>query len=342
MQRFMLRTNEYLRTNEFLVSPDNRYFLIMQGDGNFVEYVGTGPADNRGYVWDSASGADGGEFFAVMQGDGNLVIYKGTGPHDNRGYVWDSNTPREPDDYFAILQGDGNFVVYKGKGPEDNRGYVWDSGVIPSQTGATGFIPSIHGWPFGNSFPYQPSLIGLDIPISFTFGFCGGMSAAALDRYLNGVHIPRDIAKPKQGEPLYDELLDRQRKSLMKSGGFRWAEIYDWQRRPDQGHWWQPHSVGYLTKKEWPKLGDKINTGLPTILCLIRVEGYTANPTNNHQVLAYKYDYNDLSKDLTIWVYEPNWPNHNDVRLTMNFGLPKSNINARQSTGERLRGFFVM
>jgi hypothetical protein len=76
---------------------------------------------------------------------------------------------------------------------------------------------------------------------------------------------------------------------------------------------------------------------------LVRAEGFEpAKLQENHQVVAYQHQYDEDTTDLTIWVYDPNYPNNDNVRLTMNFGLPKSNINAQQNTGERLRGFFVM
>ena len=31
-----------------------------------------------------------GSYFPIMQSDGNLVVYRGTGPQNNRGFVWGS------------------------------------------------------------------------------------------------------------------------------------------------------------------------------------------------------------------------------------------------------------
>ena len=122
-----LKTNEFLATNEYLVSPNGVFFVIMQGDGNLVVYRGAGPNDHHGALWASDKVAPAGDFYAIMQADGNLVVYKGTGPNDNRGALWASGTVLPTGDFFANMQDDGNFVVYKGTGPADSHGPVWAS-----------------------------------------------------------------------------------------------------------------------------------------------------------------------------------------------------------------------
>jgi hypothetical protein len=117
-------------------------------------------------------------------------------------------------------------------------------------------------------------------------------------------------------------------------------DIYDWQSAPDEEHPNRKHSVGSRTKKEWWKLKENLDNGSPAILLLIRVEGYFKNPTVNHQVVAVGYDYNPTTKDLEIQVYDPN--RHCQTHtLSMNLGLPNNRLDASDSTGKRLRGFFV-
>jgi hypothetical protein len=51
-------------------------FLVVQGDGNVCTYRGTGPADNRGIIWQSqTTGLTPGPYHLVMQVDGNLCLY---------------------------------------------------------------------------------------------------------------------------------------------------------------------------------------------------------------------------------------------------------------------------
>ena len=98
---------------DFLVSPNGTYTAIMQADGNFVVYQGTG-----GHViWASGvvPGVGNGPYNAVMQGDGNFVVYQGTG---GGSAIWASGVipgvGQGP--YSAVMQDDGNFVIYQGTG----------------------------------------------------------------------------------------------------------------------------------------------------------------------------------------------------------------------------------
>jgi cell wall-associated NlpC family hydrolase len=84
------------------------YRVVMQSDGNLVEYDG-----NNSAVWSSHTQGSGA--FAAMQGDGNFVIYSGA-----RAVLWVSATAPTSSDVFQ-LQSDGNIVIYSA-----GRA-VWDS-----------------------------------------------------------------------------------------------------------------------------------------------------------------------------------------------------------------------
>ena len=112
-----LDIDQYLTDGQYLVSACDRnssgghYFAIMQSDGNFCTYKGTGPSNNQGYVWCIRNTAlPQGNYFAIMQSDGNFVVYKGTGPSDNQGVVWATGTYGSGATQ-AVLQDDGNFVL---------------------------------------------------------------------------------------------------------------------------------------------------------------------------------------------------------------------------------------
>jgi hypothetical protein len=112
-----LGTGQYLSTNQYLVSASDlvssggHYFTIMQSDGNFCTYKGTGPSDNQGYVWCIRNTAlPTGQYFAIMQGDGNFCVYHGTGPGNNLGFVWCAGTNGSGATQ-AILEADGNFIL---------------------------------------------------------------------------------------------------------------------------------------------------------------------------------------------------------------------------------------
>jgi hypothetical protein len=124
--KWFMTTNQYMREGDVLSAENKSHFVIMQGDGNFCEYRGSGPGDNKGNVWCMPGRSSGnGSYFAAVQGDGNFCVYRGTGPADNKGVIACSNSATFPGSYFLAMQGDGNIVVYRGTGPADNKGLVW-------------------------------------------------------------------------------------------------------------------------------------------------------------------------------------------------------------------------
>ena len=104
--------------------------------------------------------SSGGNYFALMQDDGNFVVYKGTGPTDNHGVVWATGTGGHPNTaWFAIMQGDGNFCVYHGTGPSNNLGALWCSGTNGS--GATqARLDDDGNFIIGGPTKYTPSPVG--------------------------------------------------------------------------------------------------------------------------------------------------------------------------------------
>jgi hypothetical protein len=99
-----LTPGQALQVNESLVSPNGRFSLVLQQDGNLVLYE-----QEAGPVW--ASATDGREVStATMQEDGNLVLYVPTGEP-----VWASDTNGNSG-ASLVLQDDGNLVIYGADG----------------------------------------------------------------------------------------------------------------------------------------------------------------------------------------------------------------------------------
>ncbi len=98
----ILWSGHALYPGQFIQTADHAYALVMQSDGNLVEYASNGHA-----VW--ASGTSGRNDVVVMQSDGNLVIY-GT----NGRPLWATSTSGRGS-VFA-LQTDGNMVIYGSNG----------------------------------------------------------------------------------------------------------------------------------------------------------------------------------------------------------------------------------
>jgi hypothetical protein len=97
--RNVLYPGERLNPGEQLTSPNGRYVLVMQGDGNLVEYDAGTP------VWASnTAGHPGSDFEA--QSDGNFVVYApGHVP------IWASNTSGRTGNVLTV-QDDRNVVIY--------------------------------------------------------------------------------------------------------------------------------------------------------------------------------------------------------------------------------------
>jgi thioredoxin 1 len=106
-----LATGAYLATNDYLVSANGLYFVVMQGDGNLVIYHGSDPAHQGAFVWNSGVAPGRGQYFVIMQGDGNLVVYHGSDPAHQEGFVWNSGKAPGAGGYVATMQNDGNLAV---------------------------------------------------------------------------------------------------------------------------------------------------------------------------------------------------------------------------------------
>ena len=66
-----LNNGESLKTNEFLVSSNGEFKLLLQGDGNLVAIKTNGGLP----YWSSGTGGTNANKL-VMQGDNNLVLYR--------------------------------------------------------------------------------------------------------------------------------------------------------------------------------------------------------------------------------------------------------------------------
>ncbi len=93
-----LKTGNLFRGQE-LISPNKKYKLKMQNDGNLVLYSGSMA------IWNSYTWAKPVKFVA-MQVDGNLVLYD-----ENKRPYWDTATWRKGISRM-VVQDDGNLVIY--------------------------------------------------------------------------------------------------------------------------------------------------------------------------------------------------------------------------------------
>ncbi len=217
--------------------------------------------------------------------------------------------------------------------------HVPDADIPPSREAKTGFDPATHGFLFPNSFSISPSLLGLDLG-EWNMGLCGGMSLAAVQAFNEGRGLSRRTTVPPQGSALFNNLLQLQIETIPSQ---IIAKVYDWQSSPDLSQRWTRHSIGYRTKREWSKIEASLNAGKPVVLLLIRVQGYFADISKNHQVVAIGYKVFDQTNVRTIQIYDPNHP-RGIGDLVVTWGLPRSRLNAHQlpvRPGQGLRGYFL-
>ena len=141
-----------LYAGDAIVSPNGAYRLVMQTDGNLVEY---GP---RGAIW--ATYTSGATRF-VNQTDGNEVLYGATGA------VWASGTNgRGP--AHLIVQDDGNAVAYS----DTSAAAVWTTYT----NGGVNRMASMAALAYARSKLGKPYVYGATGPNSFD---CSGLTQAA-------------------------------------------------------------------------------------------------------------------------------------------------------------------
>lgn len=151
-----------------LVSPNGRFSLDMQSDGNLVLY-GTGLV-----LWDSGTAGDAPDY-ATMQGDGNFVIYKAGKA------VWSSGTDQlvKNQSFVLSVQNDGNVVIYS---PTDKA--LWAS---YTQAGA--------GLQYGDSGPdvrlLQLHLAALGYWLGAPNGYFGDSTQQAVWALQKAANLPR-------------------------------------------------------------------------------------------------------------------------------------------------------
>lgn len=95
----VLESGQSMFPGDVRFSPDGRFFVIFQTDGNVVQIRFPDTV-----LWATATNDRGATEFA-MQADGNLVVYAGPTP------LWASNTEGNPGAHL-VIQNDGNLVLY--------------------------------------------------------------------------------------------------------------------------------------------------------------------------------------------------------------------------------------
>ena len=129
-------------------------------------------------------------------------------------------------------------------------------------------------------------------------GLCGGMCFTALDYFYDN----RDV--PGFSDPVFQRLFTKQVVSFFNNQ--TWSELKKWtnfvNNDKNQG---KNKELQEFTRKEFEKLKDRIDAGVPTVIVLIRTTSLKI--WNDHQVVAIGYVENKNNEE-TIYIYDPNHP----------------------------------
>jgi hypothetical protein len=147
LQNGWLKPGETLSRGENLSSPNGRYALWMQDDGNLVQY---GPI---GALFATSTYDRGAQL--EMQFDGNLVIYD-----DAHQQVWSSETQGNSGAQLAV-QDDGNLVLYAA----DLHTPLWDSRSSTDDSDSRDPSPASHQLPAPTPDSRDPSPASHQLPV---------------------------------------------------------------------------------------------------------------------------------------------------------------------------------
>jgi hypothetical protein len=186
---------------------------------------------------------------------------------------------------------------------------------------------------------------GAQIPIGDAAnGLCGGMVFTVRDYFEGGVPVPPDIQAPSSG-PLFDYMVTRLFDSFnLPAGPLRYMELMN-PTLPDHetvmsGLGLAPRGrAWHMIRIEWPTIQADLDAGYLSPMALVQVKSLDPFQLGkNHQVLAYGYDLN--GDDLSIHIYDPNCPNRDNIRLSLNIGDPGHTTAVSYTTGATIWCFF--
>jgi hypothetical protein len=133
------------------------------------------------------------------------------------------------------------------------------------------------------------------------------MVLAARDFFVHDRPVPEESTPPGSG-PLFEYLWQRQLDSFDRANGYqhlaKFIDFYD--------------PTTHTRAKSVPELRSlkqALDGGTPAVLGLVYVRAGSGNIWNNHQVLAL--DYRESGDTTTISVYDPNFPDLNNVTINI-------------------------
>lgn len=181
-----------------------------------------------------------------------------------------------------------------------------------------GFLPSVNGFHFANSWPHQPDITIPCWPRPIHMGdaangLCGGMAFAVRDFFEEKLLIPPTPENPPLHTPLYDFIVRRLFDSFDIPDGV--ALFMSWQL-PVRDQFQD------TVLHEWPRIRSQLGAGTLVALGLVRTRSFWPSDLGkNHQVLAFGYD-EDATNRAVLHLYDPNNPDCDEVTLSFSAGSP--------------------
>jgi hypothetical protein len=156
------------------------------------------------------------------------------------------------------------------------------------------------------------------------------------DLFKAEVAVPPDREPPANGSPRFKSIVRRQVESL----AFLTVPIRFYTLMAFGGSLGGGRARSTL-EREWPTAKAAIDGGSLVPIGLIRVAAKDPRSlTKNHQVIAYGYA--EDGRGVTLRIYDPNWPDRDDVAITIDLDNALRPTGLSQSTGESLLGWFVL
>jgi hypothetical protein len=211
--------------------------------------------------------------------------------------------------------------------------------VLPTRVAIPEFLPSTSGFRFPNHWPDEALIRVIKMPDPFgditignaSNGICGGMAYASADYYWAGERPPPQTTNPTGiGDPLFDYLVDRLIDSLDLPGGVLTYYQYMEPAYPDTPRVDAVGRAWVMAHEAFPEVMSAIDAGRLCPLGLVMIKSLL--PTDlghNHQVLAYAYQLD--GGRATIWVYDPNSPESDDITLSFDLSDASNPIDVQHN-----------
>lgn len=115
-----MNAGEILHKGDVLTSPNGRYRLVMQDDGNLVMYFFPGNQSKAYSRWSTSTNRNGGNY-AAIQYDGNLAVYTGSNT-----WAWQAGTGgKATASYKLVLEDDGYLYLGSPTGTTPNVAFPY-------------------------------------------------------------------------------------------------------------------------------------------------------------------------------------------------------------------------